>query len=94
MQNIHQYLLNSWFWRSLCRVGELSTLAASAQDLFKVKHPTAWLDFEKGLISDDEFRSSFYADLREFDESEYDGLKACMYEGYAWLDGIQLPKTL
>jgi hypothetical protein len=53
-----------------------------------VKHPTAWLDFEKGLIQDDEFRRSFFEDGREFDEREYQGLKQCMYEGYAWLDGV------
>eukprot|EP00959_Pyramimonas_sp_CCMP1952_P042157 881672-Pyramimonas_sp.AAC.1 len=58
------------------------------KELFKVKHPTAWINFEKGLITEDEFRRSFYADLREFSESEYEGLKACMYEGYAWLDGM------
>jgi len=59
------------------------------KELFKVKHPTAWLDFEKGLIQDDEFRRSFFEDGREFDERGYQGLKQCMYEGYAWLDGME-----
>lgn len=36
-------------------------------ELYSVKHPTAWVDFEKGDISKDVLVSRFFKDGRSFD---------------------------
>jgi hypothetical protein len=37
------------------------------KELLAAKHPSAWLEFEKGRISQDEFELSFFADGRSYD---------------------------
>ena len=39
----------------------------SFDELMKVKHPTAWVEFEKDLINEDELCARFFADGRTFD---------------------------
>ncbi|XP_057839868.2 flavin mononucleotide hydrolase 1, chloroplatic isoform X2 [Cryptomeria japonica] len=58
----------------------------SMKELLKVKHPTAWIEFEKGIITEEELAAKFFRDGRIFD---FDGLKQCMRNGYAYLDGIE-----
>ncbi|KAK3276554.1 hypothetical protein CYMTET_15378 [Cymbomonas tetramitiformis] len=58
----------------------------SLKELFSVKHPTAWLDFEKGLMDEEEFAATFFEDGRDFD---YEGLKDTCYAGYQWIDGME-----
>ncbi|BBN00373.1 FMN hydrolase / 5-amino-6-(5-phospho-D-ribitylamino)uracil phosphatase [Marchantia polymorpha subsp. ruderalis] len=55
------------------------------KELLAAKHPTAWIEFEKGLLSEEEFAASFFQDGREYD---YEGLKQCMSSGYEYLDGM------
>ncbi|KAL2654201.1 hypothetical protein R1flu_022329 [Riccia fluitans] len=55
------------------------------KELLAAKHPTAWIEFEKGLISEAQFAASFFQDGREYD---YEGLKLCMASGYEYLDGM------
>ena len=45
------------------------------EELLAAKHPSAWLEFEKGLISQSQFYDKFFKDGREFDCS---GLEAHM----------------
>lgn len=45
------------------------------KELCASKHPSAWLEFEKGLISQDEFKRKFFTDGRSFD---FEGLTAVM----------------
>nr|ADE77071.1 unknown [Picea sitchensis] len=58
----------------------------SMKELLGVKHPTAWIEFEKGIITEEELAIKFFSDGRAFD---FDGLKQCMSNGYAYLDGIE-----
>ncbi|KAG0485856.1 hypothetical protein HPP92_009717 [Vanilla planifolia] len=56
------------------------------RELLEVKHPTAWVEFEKGLIDETELAKKFFKDGRAFD---LEGLKECMRGGYSYVDGIE-----
>ncbi|KAL1827053.1 hypothetical protein ACET3Z_005465 [Daucus carota] len=58
----------------------------SFEELINTKHPTAWIQFEKGLIDEMELARNFFKDGRPFD---LQGLKDCMQKGYSYLDGIE-----
>ncbi|KAG9447167.1 hypothetical protein H6P81_013295 [Aristolochia fimbriata] len=58
----------------------------SMKELLEIKHPTAWIEFEEGLINEKELYTKFFKDGRSFD---LEGLKACLKEGYRYLDGIE-----
>lgn len=58
----------------------------SFKELIDNKHPTAWIEFEKGLIDEMELARKFFKDGRPFD---LEGLKDCMQRGYSYLDGIE-----
>lgn len=58
----------------------------SMKELIECKHPTAWIEFEKGLISEMELARKFFKDGRPFD---LEGLKICMKRGYSYLDGVE-----
>ncbi|XP_025827330.1 flavin mononucleotide hydrolase 1, chloroplatic isoform X2 [Panicum hallii] len=47
----------------------------SMKELLESKHPTAWSEFEKGLIDENELAKKFFNDGRCFD---LEGLKECM----------------
>ena len=47
----------------------------SLKELYSVKHPTAWVEFEKGEISEDVLVSKFFRDGRAFDS---EGMKHMM----------------
>ncbi|XP_018442361.1 flavin mononucleotide hydrolase 1, chloroplatic [Raphanus sativus] len=56
------------------------------RELLECKHPTAWIEFEKGLIDEEELSRKFFIDKRDFD---FEGLKDCIRSGYSYLDGMQ-----
>ncbi|GAB2287159.1 Flavin mononucleotide hydrolase 1, chloroplatic [Dionaea muscipula] len=58
----------------------------SFKELIECKHPTAWIEFEKGLIDEVELAKKFFKEGRQFD---LEGLKLCMKGGYAYLDGVE-----
>ncbi|XP_019104422.1 flavin mononucleotide hydrolase 1, chloroplatic [Beta vulgaris subsp. vulgaris] len=58
----------------------------SMKELMECKHPTAWSEFEKGLINEDELATKFFKDGRHLDLG---GLKSCVKSGYSYLDGIE-----
>uniref|UniRef100_A0A7N0VIR7 Uncharacterized protein n=1 Tax=Kalanchoe fedtschenkoi TaxID=63787 RepID=A0A7N0VIR7_KALFE len=58
----------------------------SMKELLECKHPTAWIEFEKGQISEMELARKFFKDGRHFD---LEGLKDCMIRGYSYLDGVE-----
>ncbi|MFI5306408.1 MAG: HAD family hydrolase [Polyangiales bacterium] len=58
----------------------------SFDELVQSKHPTAWADFEVGLISEQELFASFFRDRRAIDGP---GLKRRMRDAYAWIDGME-----
>uniref|UniRef100_A0A3Q7GN57 Uncharacterized protein n=2 Tax=Solanum lycopersicum TaxID=4081 RepID=A0A3Q7GN57_SOLLC len=52
----------------------------SMKELLESKHPTSWIEFEKGLISEEELTRKFFKDGRSFD---MEGLKNCMRRRYS-----------
>jgi phosphoglycolate phosphatase-like HAD superfamily hydrolase len=58
----------------------------SFTELLAAKHPTAWLDFERGVLAEDAFYATFFADGRPVDGA---ALRAAMADAYAWLPGMQ-----
>jgi HAD superfamily hydrolase (TIGR01509 family) len=62
------------------------------RELLAVKHPTRWLDFECGLLNEQDFLHGFFADGRSFDHPAFLG---AIEQAYAWLPGMEdLLKTL
>ncbi|TVU25759.1 hypothetical protein EJB05_28267 [Eragrostis curvula] len=62
----------------------------SMKELLESKHPTAWSEFEMGLINEDELAKKFFNDGRSFD---LEGLKECMVRAYEYIDGKRKPST-
>ncbi|XP_071710700.1 flavin mononucleotide hydrolase 1, chloroplatic [Rutidosis leptorrhynchoides] len=58
----------------------------SMKELLDCKHPTAWIEFEKGHIDEMELARIFFKDGRNFD---LEGLKSCIWKGYSYLEGIE-----
>ncbi|XP_020527672.1 uncharacterized protein LOC18441834 isoform X3 [Amborella trichopoda] len=54
--------------------------------LLNEKHPKAWIEFEEGLINEEELAKKFFKDGRHFD---LQGLKECMKNGYSYLEGME-----
>ncbi len=46
----------------------------------------AWIEFEKGLLSEEEFTASFFLDRRSV---EIDALRKCLTDSYEWIDGMR-----
>ena len=57
----------------------------SLEELIQQKHPTAWVEFERGEIDEAELAGKFFADGRRFDLAAF---KEHIATGYAWLDGM------
>ena len=55
------------------------------EELRKVRHPDAWIEFERGHIDEAEYARRFFLDGRVLD---VEGLKRAMVESYRWLDGM------
>jgi HAD superfamily hydrolase (TIGR01509 family) len=49
-------------------------------------HPTAWIDFEEGRLTESEYYARFFRDRRPIDA---DALRSCIREAYDWLDGME-----
>lgn len=58
----------------------------SMKELLDCKHPTAWIEFEKGLIDEVELERIFFKDGRKFD---LEGLKSCVRDGYSYIEGVE-----
>lgn len=56
------------------------------KELLESKHPTAWIEFEKGEINEVELARKFFKDERSFD---LEGLKNCMRRGYSYIEGVE-----
>ncbi|MDG2385493.1 MAG: HAD family phosphatase [Pirellulaceae bacterium] len=48
--------------------------------------PTAWIEFEKGRIDEQQFCDQFFRDGRSVDPQK---LRQCLHDAYDWLDGMQ-----
>ena len=58
----------------------------SFPELMAAKHPTAWVDFELGLLDEAAFLASFFKDGRRVDGA---ALRAAMRGAYAFLPGME-----
>ncbi|KAH6829456.1 Haloacid dehalogenase-like hydrolase superfamily protein [Perilla frutescens var. hirtella] len=58
----------------------------SMKELLECKHPTVWIEFEKGLINEVELAQKFFKDGRPID---LEGLKNCMRREYAYIEGVE-----
>jgi HAD superfamily hydrolase (TIGR01509 family) len=61
-------------------------LGMSFDELLRVKHPRAWVDFEHGHTDEPTFLGSFFADGREYD---HDAFVGAVVAGFRFLDGIE-----
>lgn len=55
-------------------------------ELIEAKHPTAWVEFERSEIDEEELFARFFADGRRVDG---EGLKRAMRRAYRWLPGME-----
>ena len=58
----------------------------SLEELIAQKHPTAWVEFERGEIDEAQLALKFFRDGRSFDIAAF---KQHIATGYQWLDGMQ-----
>jgi FMN phosphatase YigB (HAD superfamily) len=56
------------------------------EQLLSVKHPTSWIQFEKGQITEAEYLATFFRDGRPVDGA---GLRDCLRRSYSWVDGME-----
>jgi len=54
--------------------------------MLEAKHPSAWVEFELGECSQEEFLESFFADGRDFDRR---GFVSVIRSAYRWLPGLE-----
>ncbi|WP_218081819.1 HAD family hydrolase [Anthocerotibacter panamensis] len=64
-------------------------LGTTMEELLREKHPTSWLDFERGWIAEEAFLSQFY--LPESGRTLADplGLREIFYQYYAFVPGME-----
>ena len=58
----------------------------SLAELIEAKHPSAWIEFEHGRWTQEQFLASFFADGRAFDHA---GFMTTMAQSYRFLPGIE-----
>lgn len=58
----------------------------SVAELRQQMHPTSWIDFEEGHITEAEYYQRFFLDGRPVDA---DSLRRRLYHAYRWLDGME-----
>lgn len=58
----------------------------SFPSLLEQKHPTAWVEFECGEITEEKLHGKFFNDGRSFDMQ---GLKLTIRAAYDWVDGME-----
>ncbi|MDH4283327.1 MAG: HAD family phosphatase [Myxococcales bacterium] len=58
----------------------------SFEELLEKKHPHAWVEFELGERSQEDFLESFFADGRDFDRP---GFIDAVQSSYRWLPGLE-----
>jgi HAD superfamily hydrolase (TIGR01509 family) len=63
-----------------------AALGMTLDEIIEHKHPTAWVEFEHGVIDEAAFRAKFFADGRDY---PHERMKAAMIDAYQWLDGTE-----
>ena len=55
-------------------------------ELLRLRHPTSWIEFETGAISEAEYLTLLFADGSRIDD---DAFRNCVADAYRWLDGME-----
>lgn len=55
-------------------------------ELLRLKHPTSWVEFERGRITEAEYFRRYFADGRPF---EQDAFRRCIRAAYRWVPGME-----
>ena len=63
-----------------------AALDMTLDELIEAKHPTAWLEFERGEIDEPAFIAKFFADGRSY---PHERMLRAMVDTYDYLDGIE-----
>lgn len=63
-----------------------SYFGMSVDELKSQMHPTSWIDFEEGRITEPEYYERFFLDGRPIDA---ESLRSRLKEAYRWLDGME-----
>jgi HAD superfamily hydrolase (TIGR01509 family) len=58
----------------------------SLDNLLRVKHPTSWVEFERGEIPESEYLRRMFADERSYDTAAF---LAAVKGAYRWIDGME-----
>lgn len=58
----------------------------SLEELYAMKHPTAWVDFELGKLDEERFCQIYFKDCRAFHYAE---LRECLFHAYDWVEGVE-----
>ena len=58
----------------------------SRDELLAAKHPTSWIEFEKGELTEPEYFARFFRDGRDVDGV---GLRQALGDAYEWLEGME-----
>lgn len=56
------------------------------EQLRALKHPTAWIEFERGAITEEEYLRRFFRDGRSFD---HHGFRRHLAASYRWIEGME-----
>jgi len=56
------------------------------EQLREQRHPTSWIDFEYGRLSEEEYFECYFADGRKVDG---EALRRAVLDSYDWLDGME-----
>jgi len=74
-------LVHEPFWREMP-----DFFGLEFDELLALKHPSAWLEFELGRLSETEFLERFFRDGRRFDHAAF---RAAVFGAYRWLPGME-----
>lgn len=55
-------------------------------ELLRHKHPTAWIEFERGELTPDEYYRRMFSDRRPVDGAAFEG---AIREAYVWMEGAE-----
>lgn len=74
-------LVHEPFWREMP-----AFFGLELAELLALKHPSAWVEFELGRLSEEEFLARFFRDGRRFDHGAF---RTAVFGAYRWLPGME-----
>jgi FMN hydrolase / 5-amino-6-(5-phospho-D-ribitylamino)uracil phosphatase len=74
-------LVQDPFWEALP-----AFFGLSREELLAVKHPTAWVEFERGERTPEDYYANMFADRRTFNHAAFE---AHVQQAYDWIPGME-----